>query len=115
MSSSASEGRSEMKPPKASSCSRRRSELTKRDCEWLREIYFHERTSFPILTPLAIDPSHPFPFLPNLGFTIGFTCSGMSDGEEQAARARADADHVRRFIRAAEGQQGVSASLRWKT
>lgn len=45
-------------------------QLTKSEAEWLSG-HFREQI-LPVLTPQAIDPSHPFPFIPNLGFTLVF-------------------------------------------
>ncbi|MEE2877927.1 MAG: RNA degradosome polyphosphate kinase, partial [Pseudomonadota bacterium] len=58
----------------------RMSDLSKNDLAWLREHF--ETNVFPILTPQAVDPAHPFPFIPNLGFAVGFQLIPEKAGAE---------------------------------
>lgn len=53
--------------------------LSKTEEEWLDDYFLNE--IFPVLTPIAIDPAHPFPFIPNYGFAMVLELTRREDGE----------------------------------
>jgi len=55
------------------------NDIAGEDAAWLRT-HFREQI-FPILTPQALDPAHPFPFIPNKGLSVIFDLVRLSDGE----------------------------------
>jgi polyphosphate kinase len=69
--------------------------LGKEDRRWL-DAYFGDAV-FPVLTPLSIDPAHPFPFIPNLGFSIALTLRHKASKEEMTALLRLPTS-LRRFV-----------------
>ena len=68
--------------------------------------YFQEQV-FPVLTPLAVDPSHPFPFVSGLSLNLAVTVKRPDDGGQHFARVKVP-NNVDRFVElsAREGTDG---------
>lgn len=58
---------------------------------------YFEKQILPILTPLAVDPAHPFPYISNLALNIGVLVTDVTTGEERFARLKVPTT-LNRFI-----------------
>ncbi|MEI2301516.1 RNA degradosome polyphosphate kinase [Ensifer sp. MJa1] len=74
----------------------RPASLSAQDRSWLANEF--DQSIFPVLTPLSIDPAHPFPFIPNLGFSMGLQLVSKTGREPMTALLRLPVA-LDRFIR----------------
>ncbi|MDE2320184.1 MAG: RNA degradosome polyphosphate kinase [Rhodospirillales bacterium] len=72
------------------------AELTTDDATFL-DAFFMERI-FPVLTPLAVDPAHPFPFIPNMGLVLALSLARDDDRGQMSALIPLPSQ-IERFIR----------------
>jgi polyphosphate kinase len=68
--------------------------------------YFHEQV-FPVLTPLAVDPAHPFPFVSGLSLNLAVTVKQPEDGTQHFARIKVP-DNVDRFVELGPREGGAA-------
>jgi polyphosphate kinase len=90
------------------------NQLERQDREYLRE-YFQDQV-YPVLTPLAVDPGHPFPYLSNLSLSLAVTVRDPASHRPLFARVKVP-DILPRFVPLADGctfvplEQAMTAHL----
>jgi polyphosphate kinase len=71
------------------------ADLSTDQVRYLQRLFREE--IFPVLTPIAVDPAHPFPFIPNLGFTLAFELTRPGSVQTLTALVRVPSN-LDRFI-----------------
>ena len=88
-------------------------ELTDVERDWLDDRFLNH--IFPILTPIAVDPAHPFPFIPTGGFTLGLELY-REDHEDIMHALMPIPSQLDRFIRLPEAKKnggGAHSDIRF--
>ncbi|MBC7137752.1 MAG: RNA degradosome polyphosphate kinase [Defluviimonas sp.] len=93
---------------KAGICLLTRARLTVRDRAFLNEFFLGR--VFPVLSPLAIDPAHPFPFIPNTGFCLALELERVADRRPLQALLPIP-QQIDRFIALPPGRGGEARFL----
>ncbi|WP_027835195.1 RNA degradosome polyphosphate kinase [Maritalea myrionectae] len=70
-------------------------DLGPKQLKYLEELFQEE--IFPVLTPMAVDPAHPFPFIPNLGFSLAFELQQRGEDHTLTALVRVP-QNMDRFV-----------------
>jgi polyphosphate kinase len=77
-------------------------DLNPAELDWLEQEFLNN--IFPVLTPIALDPAHPFPFIPNLGFVL---CLDLKRKDESTLTTLLPLPNkIARFLRLPQGLGG---------
>lgn len=85
-------------------------ELSDAERVWLERTFMSH--VFPILTPIAVDPAHPFPFIPNLGLTMAVWMQRRTDTKSMSGLIPIPGQ-LERFIRISAEASGKEGELRF--
>ncbi len=81
------------------------SELEESERQSMRR--FFESSVFPVLTPLALDPAHPFPFISNLSLSLALSVRHPASGQERFARVKVPGS-IPRWVQVGEAMRFVA-------
>ncbi len=80
------------------------NDLGPHDRTFLHEVF--DRLILPVVTPLTVDPSHPFPYISNLSLNVGVEVRSRADGTSRFARVKVP-PNVDRLLRLPDGERFI--------